>query len=191
MRGVLLIGWMLFALGLQGQSHAELKSRFWKQIQGTCSGTLRFEKTVTDLTGSDSPEQKTYRIDCRSGLIEAPQDSPFPFQEFDYLFEQDFDNPYLSPLMNFERSPSLVSATLKPEEAGESALQNARFELSGTNITLASASVRKSSPLYELEVDIEVRFDAQGRYLSHLIKTRSDLLLGSEVKTQIQGRLIP
>lgn len=188
--------WTAFLLLLAGssfgQSFTEMKTLFWKQIHQSCNGNTTWEKSVADLSGEHPVQVIQYQIDCIAGKVTASgEPSNLPWSEFDYLFEQDFDNPYISPLMDIQRGPQGVSVKLKPEEAGNSPLKSASFALEDGKLISAKATVQKTNALYFLDIDLTVTFDKTGRYTSHTILTHSDVLLGSEVKTRVEGRIIP
>jgi hypothetical protein len=55
----------------------------------------------------------------------------------------------------------------------------------------ASAHIFRSTALYDLDIEISVFFDASGKYSHHLLKTKSDVLWGGGIITEIKGRLLP
>jgi hypothetical protein len=191
MKTKLIVVLMLLTATAQSQTFGEMKKLFWSQIHGTCSGDLLFEKRV-DATGvGNNFEAKHFRVNCSLGSVRVDGVvGNLPWTEFDYLFEDDFENPYLAPLMQITRNAAGLTARVKPEEKGNINLEYANFELDKGVLRLAEAKIRKSNALYEIDIDIKVEFDAAGKYLHHSIKTRSDVLFGSEVSTLIIGEIL-
>ncbi|MFN8394692.1 MAG: hypothetical protein U0176_08485 [Bacteroidia bacterium] len=198
MRKGLWLGTLLLLMGasLSAQGFSHYRDQFWKQMRATCRPGLRWEKSVTELEGSavKSNEVRTFDLDCQKGTAtDAKGTLNITGAEFAHLFEFAFDNPYLEEHLDLKRDAQGVTATVKSGHESDCKLQAQRFSIDPAtgNLSEAHAHIKKGSLLYDLEVDITVKFGPDGRYLSHQIETRTDVWLGGEVHTQIQAHLLP
>lgn len=186
---------LLTAYSLQAQSAAAYKKLFWDQMRATCGPGLRWEKSVTEIdeAGATTTETKTFDIDCFGGFAQAGESKiALNPAEFGHLFEYAFDNPYISDDLEVTRTNSTVEAKPKAGREEDCKLRLQRFEIDAQSKQLRTAEARlvKGSPLYDLEVHITVRFDANGRYANHEVETKTDVLLGGTVHTLIKARLL-
>lgn len=187
---------LLTGLGLSAQGFSHYRDQFWRQMRATCRPGLRWEKAVSELDGSSvvSKEVRTFYLDCQKGTAtDAKGTLNITGAEFAHLFEFAFDNPYLQDHLDLKaEGPSMV-ATVKAGQESDCKLQAQRFTVDPAtgNLTEAHAHIKKGSLLYDLEVDITVKFGPDGRYLTHQIETETDVWLGGEVHTLIQARLLP
>lgn len=187
---------LLTGASLSAQGFSHYRDQFWRQMRATCRPGLRWEKAVTELDGSNvvSKEIRTFDLDCQKGTAtDAKGTLNITGAEFAHLFEFAFDNPYLQDHLDLKaEGPSMV-ATVKAGQESDCKLHAQRFTVDPAtgNLTEAHAHIKKGSLLYDLEVDITVKFGPDGRYLSHQIETETDVWLGGEVHTLIQARLLP
>jgi hypothetical protein len=179
---------------LAAQTDVDYAALFQAQLRTTCSGTILWEKSVTELSEGGT-ETRHFRIDCAAAHVIDPDDnSPttLPTEEFSYLFAYLSTNPRIAPLMQITHNAGGIQATLKPEHAGETPLQKQNFERDANGLLrYAESTVRKQNTLYDLEVNVRVWFDDKGRYERHETTTSSDVLFGGEVKTLIKGKILP
>lgn len=196
-KAALLIGALAlaFALQAQGNSSAFFQGLFWKQLSATCHPGLRLEKAVMDIgeDGSKEVETKVFDLDCYHGTATADgKAQSLDLGEFAYLFEYTFDNPYVADKLVVTQQALVTEAKPKAGESDCNLLLQ-RFELSPDTgaLTRAQTKIAKTSPLYDLEIEVVVTFDAQGRYIGHTIDTKTDVLLGGVAHTLIQARLLP
>lgn len=185
---------VLMALCAQAQDGASYKELFWKQLTNTCRPGLRWEKSVVEFPEGGSPktETKVFDLDCFHGFATAGSTTiALNPEEFGHLFELMFDNPYHSEHLDVKRTGKSVMALPKPGEAADSKLRLQFFEVDSLSGVLrtAEAHIIKESPLYDLDVYIIVHFDGQGRYMNHVIETKTDVLMGGALHTRIQAQL--
>jgi hypothetical protein len=190
--------WMLLltaGLSTSAQGFEHYRNQFWQQMKETCRPGLRWEKAVTEVDedGGEKTETKIFEVDCIGGWIHSGEEKiPLQSEEFGHLFEYAFDNPYYAPHLNVERNDRGISAMVKAGEENKTKLRLQRFETNPANgrLVSATATIVKDSPLYDLEVHIQVWFDDAGRYVRHEIDTKTDVLLGGSLHTKIKARLL-
>lgn len=191
---------MLLILGLVAcgsawaQAGVDYKALFWKQIKGSCQGTVVWHKEVTDLS-SGVTEAREFRIDCGTGRVtdaKTGAGTQLPSEEFSYLFEHNFADPYVEPMMVIKWEGQSVYAVVQGDKSKDTPLQRQNFEVDARGVMRAAeVAIRKENTLYTLEVSIRVWFDEAGRYAGHTTSTLSDVFMGGDVKTKIQGKLLP
>jgi hypothetical protein len=180
---------------VQAQGFSDYRKQFWDQLTATCQPGLRWEKTVTELPEGESPkvETKVFDLDCIHGTAKAGSQSiPLQSEEFGHLFECAYDNPYFAPYMDLVQANGSILATVKPGQEDDSKLRIQRFELNPHTGKLlrAEAHIVKTSPLYDLEVHINVWFDEAGHYDHHEVETQTDVWLGGSMHSIIKARLL-
>lgn len=185
----------LTSVALQAQSFAAYKTMFWNQMASTCAPNLRWEKSVKEIAedGQETTETKIFDLDCIVGLAkDATTTIPMNPAEFGHVFEYAYDNPYVSPYMDVTATPTSIDAKVKAGEEGKSKLRMQHFQTDPNTgrLLVAEASIIKGSALYDFEVHISVIFDAAGHYQSHIVETKTDVLLGGTVHTMIKARLL-
>ena len=193
-----LVLFLIFGLPalLNAQSVSPYAAQFWAQIRGTCQeGTLILEKSIEE-TGEDAKhplETHVFEVACPSGAFtridKDKQDFLPGLDEFDFLFEYNCYNPYLEDYFQFKEENG-VEAVLKADSEGETPLQKQVFRTdpNGT-LRYSAAHILKNNMLYDLEVNIEVWFQANGNYERHRIETFTRPSLRSGVRTVIEGQL--
>jgi hypothetical protein len=184
----------LVGLSLRAQSLADFRLMFWKQLSETCQQGLRFEKSVDELEeGEPTKHQaRTFDIDCARGKMAEGKDTfDLDQVEFAYLFEYAFDNPYQGEHLKVVREGKSVHATIQAgkESAAKLHLQNFEVDATTGKLRKAEAKVVKNSALSDLTVHTTVWFDEAGHYLRHETETITDVLMGGDLHTVIQGRL--
>jgi hypothetical protein len=182
-------------MAAEAQDFAGFRQAFWQQLSESCRPGLRWEKSVTELSGDagSKTESRTLDLDCRRGWAKSGNDSiNLGSEEFAFLFEYAFDNANYAPYMVLSRNGMGVSAKVKPGQEKESKLQLQRFDVDSISGRLQFAETRiwKDSPFYDLKVRISVWFDPSGHYLRHEIETNSDVVLGGELHTVIKARIL-
>lgn len=185
-----------FPLALFGQGASPYAAQFWAQIRGTCQeGTLVMEKSIEEK-GEDAVhplETHVFEVACPAGAftrIDKDEQEFLPgLDEFDFLFEYNCYNPYLKDYFDFKEENG-VEAILRSDSEGETPLQKQIFRTdpNGT-LRYSAAHIIKDNMLYDLEVNIEVWFQANGNYERHRIETFTRPSLRSGVRTIIEGRL--
>jgi hypothetical protein len=187
---------ILSANSLVAQNFAAYRDMFWRQLSETCAPNLHWEKSITEVAedGSKTTETKNFVLDCYHGHAQAG-DTRIALDpaEFGHLFEYAYDNAYVAPYIVLESASNGITANVKPGSEGKSKLRYQSFEVDPVTgkLILAEAKIIKGSALYDLEVHITVRFDVQGRYLSHSVETLTDVLMGGTVHTMIEAKLVP
>jgi hypothetical protein len=190
--------WILLFLTLtavvcKAQDGAFYKALFWKQMSATCRPGLRWEKSVTefDEAGKPKTETKVFELDCLNGSATAGETRiALNPEEFGHLFEYMFDNPYHSENLDVQRKGASVFAIVNATEDSKLRLQQFEVDEATGVLRTAEANIVKDSPLYDLNVWITVHFDEQGHYINHVIKTKTDVLMGGALETRIQAQLL-
>ncbi len=193
MRKSLLFLLLLIGQHLLAQSCDAYKQQFWQQMSATCAPGLRWEKTVAEVDedGVSTTETKTFDLDCVGGFATAGETKiPLNPAEFGHLFEFAYDNPYIAD--DLELTTTERSTEAHPKAGKEPKLRLQRFvnDAETGKLTVAEAHIVKGSPLYDLDVHITVNFDKNGRYQSHQVETKTVVLLGGTIHTQINAKLL-
>lgn len=191
MKKLLLVLFVFVGISAHAQGLSFYKNLFWKQMASTCQGEITWEKAVSDPQ-IDHPkvvQARLYKIDCQRGLVRCDgQVDNLPWEEFSYLFQYDFENPYLAPLLEVQQTDSGLTVRPKADESS-AALQFLHFKIKNGLLSHAEVDVKKHNTLYELSVHTIVKFDEAGHYISHETRTFTDVMLGSAVQTLIQGTI--
>ena len=183
----------LTAVVCKAQDGAFYKALFWKQLSATCRPGLRWEKSVTEFDDAGSPktETKVFELDCLHGFATSGKTRiALDPEEFGHLFEYMFDNPYHAENLYVDRNGASVFAIVNTKEDSKLHLQHFEVDEATGVLRKAEAHIVKGSPLYDLDVWIIVHFDEHGRYVNHVIETKTDVLMGGAIHTRIQAQLL-
>jgi|GEM_PF-3305602 len=188
---------LFFPVLVWGQSQTSYEQLFWKQIAGSCSTGATWTKTVSNITQKSkaAPQSKVFTVDCNTGrLIPSAEDSAIHpgVSEFDFLFEYDANSPFIKDYFSILEDKKGFDASLKVDNQGDSPLQAQKFTLSENGLlSYAMSHIKKDNMLYNMEVKVEVWFDATGRYDHHTIETMTEPILDDGIHTIVRGELKP
>lgn len=180
---------------LPAQEANPYAQKFWQQIHASCNGVMEWEKTIEEVGEGANYEKEshTYQIDCAEGTvkrIDAEADHAPGLEEFEFLFEYDCQNPYFSAYYDMVKEGESLRAVIKPGNEAETPLQQQAFEVDASGkLRFAESHIVKNTRLYDMDVHIQVWFDAAGHYERHEIRTMTQPVLKSAVRTLIQAQL--
>ncbi len=180
------------ALQAQVSGSAQYKQLFYQQLSETCAPNLHWEKSVTDITAGTPKQTKVFVLNCHNGMKTFEgKTTKMKTKEFEHLFEYVYDNPRQAEFLHVLTSEAAgTKAFINPGMEDKAPLQLQEFKLKKGKITQATAKIKKSTPLYDLSIQIEVNFDEAGHYETHTIKSKTSTLMGGDVEALIEGRLI-
>ena len=185
---------MLAASTLQAQvfSSEYYKQLFYQQLTETCVPNQRWEKSVTDITAGTPKQTKIFELNCQNGIKTFEgKSTKMKTKEFEHLFEYVYDNPRQAEFLHVLSSEGAgTKAFIQPGMEDKAPLQLQHFKLSDGKISQAIAKIKKSTPLYDLSIQIEVNFDDQGHYQTHTIRSKTSTLMGGDVEALIEVRLL-
>lgn len=195
MKKYLLLFLSLSPLFLWSQQASQYQDLFWQQVNHSCDGRseVAWEKSVEEVGGAPA-ETHRYRLDCTEGGLErVDQDGPasLPLNEFDFMFEYFAENNFQKEYFDFKSVNKGMHAVRKVESKEETPLEKQVFEVDDKGVLrYALSHIRKENLLYVLEINIEVWFDEQGRYLKHRTETFTEPMLNDGIRTLIQAQIV-
>lgn len=185
--------------GKSQQKLTSVQSQLRAQIAMSCAAPLReFRKEVSALDEPDAvPEQKQWATfpTVILGETEAGNDS-FAcqlVQELEYALNFPYEDPFIRDLFTVEEKGDTTLVRLQEAEWDESALKRQEIVRPSQTgpIRYLHSFIDRENWLYHLSVDIEVWFDATGRYVHHQLNVDHTVsFVGSDIHAQLKGQAL-
>jgi hypothetical protein len=163
------------------------REQFYLQLTNSYSQDFRFTKEVEDLsTGGLAPQEK------RIPSVSAYPDACLLEKELAYVFEVDYQNPYLTSLFLKEEIGDTVIVRLKPGSgrlASELRWQKFVYAPDGTTLRFVETQLEKRQWLYDFTITVRVFFNEKGHYDRHELWISNRIIfIGSKMKSRILGK---
>lgn len=174
-------------------AQVDYRKQFNDQIEQSCTSTLNYQKKFKQGAQTDW-QTKVFQLDCeKDEAVQKGTDKKITFvfsREFIYAMEVVYNDPYQEDYFSIESSDTEIFARRKAENEDDTPLkfQRIKFHPQSGKIAQVETQMFKDNWLYDLEVNITVRFDAQGKYLSHELKTVNDVIFSESSATEIEGK---
>ncbi len=179
------------------RERSALEQKLLAQIEASCQTEMvRFEKEISNLnanpvTKEDSLWLSTPQI--RVGETESGGDSIqcMLISELEWATKAFHDAPSMQAYYDIESKGDSVLVQIKSSSASQSDLKSQIYIMdeSSGKLLYWQSTFDKDNWLYSLDVDIEVFFDEEGRYLQHNLKVQNDVsLMSSGFNAWISGK---
>lgn len=175
------------ALGLQAQV---LRQQFNKQVEQSCAGPWAYGKQVA--VDAQPAERKVFDLDCAAKkAVDRTKSETISFNfasELVYTLEYAADDPFLKDHFNVQSQDGETIYQRKVDHTDNTPLemQRVRLDPKGT-IREIETHIFKDNWLYSLRIITVVKFDENGKYQSHDLRTENDVILSGKSVTDIKG----
>ncbi|MEM6344748.1 MAG: hypothetical protein AAF927_12735 [Bacteroidota bacterium] len=179
------------------RERSSLEQQLQAQIQMSCQTEMaRFEKEISNLSTNPVTKEDsswTSLPQIRVGETESGADSMqcMLISELEWATKSFHDAPSMQAYYESQTNGDSVLIQIKASSANQSDLKSQKYIFSESSETLLywQSVYAKDNWLYSLDVDIEIFFDEQGRYLEHNLKVSNDVsLMGSGFNAWISGK---
>ncbi|MCB9232780.1 MAG: hypothetical protein H6581_14005 [Bacteroidia bacterium] len=149
---------------------SDLQVLWNSQVENSCAGAMRFEKTVFTDGDQTNAETHTLRLDCKTDSVRL-EDTGQSFsmkleEELSAALEYYYGDPFVKDYFEVKSVENKTRAVLKQANWDDSPLKEQEFQVDPNTqkLTYVHSKVAKNTWFYDIEIEIWVRFDPDGTF---------------------------